>query len=119
LKDIVVLKSAEVDILEDGSLDYSDAALKELDFTICSIHSRFVLDREKQTERIMRAMDRPFFHILGHATGRLLLKRDEYELDWNELSAMQRNVAAILRLIPIPIAWTCLTRMHCLQKNTA
>ena len=54
LKGITLLKSAEVDILEDGSLDYSDAALKELDLTICSIHSRFALDKQRQTERILR-----------------------------------------------------------------
>ena len=79
-KNIHVLKSAEVDILEDGRLDYSNSALKELDLTVCSIHSRFSLDRRKQTERIMRAMDNRYFTILGHATGRLLLKREGYEL---------------------------------------
>ena len=81
LKNFVVLKSAEVDILEDGRFDYSDAVLKELDFTICSIHSRFALNKEQQTSRILRAMDNRYFTILGHATGRLLLKREGYELD--------------------------------------
>lgn len=76
-----ILKSAEVDILEDGSLDYSNAALKELDLTICSIHSRFALNKVQQTERVLRAMDSPYFNILGHATGRLLLSREGYELD--------------------------------------
>src|SRR5215211_8269697 len=59
LKGFRILKSAEVDILEDGRLDYSNAMLKELDLTICSIHSRFSLDKEQQTERILRAMDNP------------------------------------------------------------
>jgi DNA polymerase (family 10) len=81
LRGITVLKSAEVDILEDGSLDYSDAVLKELDFTVCSIHSKFSLSREQQTERLMRAMDNPYFNVLGHATGRLLLKRAGYGVD--------------------------------------
>ncbi len=81
LRGFRVLKSAEVDILEDGSLDYSNSALKELDLTICSIHSRFARNREQQTERIIRAMDNPYFTILGHATGRLLLKREGYEID--------------------------------------
>jgi DNA polymerase (family X) len=81
LKGFRILKSAEVDILEDGRLDYSNAVLKLLDFTICSIHSRFALNREQQTERILRAMDNRYFNILGHATGRLLLKREGYELD--------------------------------------
>jgi len=78
---IVVLKSAEVDILQDGSLDYSNSVLKELDFTICSIHSRFGQNRQEQTDRIRRAMDNPYFNILGHATGRLLLKREGYDVD--------------------------------------
>ena len=81
LDDFQVLKSAEVDILQDGTLDYSDAVLKELDLTICSIHSRFGLTKQQQTERILRAMDNRYFNILGHATGRLLLKREAYELD--------------------------------------
>lgn len=78
---IRILKSAEVDILADGSLDYPDDVLRELDYTVCSIHSRFGLNREQQTERVMRAMDNRYFNILGHATGRLLLKRPGYELD--------------------------------------
>jgi DNA polymerase (family 10) len=78
---IRILKSAEVDILADGSLDYPDDLLSELDYTICSIHSRFQLGRHEQTERVIRAMDHPAFTILGHATGRLLLKRAGYDLD--------------------------------------
>ena len=79
--DFRILKSAEVDILADGSLDYSDALLKKLDYTVCSIHSRFGLGKTEQTERILRAMDNRYFTILGHATGRLLLKRTGYEID--------------------------------------
>ena len=78
---IRILKSAEVDILADGTLDYPDTLLRELDYTVCSIHSRFGLGREAQTERILRAMDNPYFDILGHATGRLLLRRPGYEID--------------------------------------
>ena len=70
-----------MDILSDGSLDYPDELLKELDYTVCSIHSRFALGKEAQTERILRAMDNRYFNILGHATGRLLLKRPGYEID--------------------------------------
>jgi DNA polymerase (family 10) len=76
-----ILKSAEVDILMDGSLDYPDALLRELDYTICSIHSRFNLGRQEQTERILRALDHRFMNILAHPTGRLLLKRPGYEVD--------------------------------------
>jgi len=85
LQGLTILKASEVDILEDGRLDFSDKALKELDLTVCSIHSRFALNKQQQTERIMRAMDNPYFKILGHATGRLLLKREGYELDMDRL----------------------------------
>jgi DNA polymerase (family 10) len=81
LEGIRVLKSAEVDILADGTLDYPDELLKELDYTVCSIHSRFGLGKSEQTERILRAMDNRYFTILGHATGRLLLRRPGYEID--------------------------------------
>lgn len=81
LSGIRVLKSAEVDILADGALDYPDEILRELDYTVCSIHSRFAMNKEQQTERILRAMDNRYFNILGHATGRLLLKRPGYEIN--------------------------------------
>jgi len=81
LRGFRILKSSEVDILADGSLDYPDDLLRELDYTVCSIHSRFGLDRQQQTERLLRAMDNRYFNILGHATGRLLLKRPGYEID--------------------------------------
>lgn len=81
LSDLRILKSAEVDILADGTLDYPDDLLAELDYTVCSIHSRFTLNKTQQTERLLRAMDNPHCHILGHATGRLLLRRPGYEID--------------------------------------
>ncbi len=80
-----VLKSAEVDILAEGTLDYPDDVLKELDYTVCSVHSRFAFGKQQQTERILRAMDNRYFNILGHATGRLLLKRPGYELDMDRI----------------------------------
>jgi DNA polymerase (family 10) len=87
LKEIRILKSAEVDILADGALDYPDEVLRELDYTVCSIHSRFGLGKEQQTERILRAMDNRRFTILGHATGRLLLKRPGYEINIDRVVA--------------------------------
>src|ERR1044071_5576864 len=88
---IRILKSAEVDILADGSLDYPDDLLRELDYTVCSIHSRFGLNREQQTERVMRAMDNLHFNILGHATGRLLLKRPGYDVDIDRVIEQARK----------------------------
>jgi DNA polymerase (family 10) len=81
LRGFRVLKSAEVDIHVDGRLDYPDELLRELDYTVCSIHSRFGLGREQQTDRLLRAMDNPHCGIIGHATGRLLLRRPGYEID--------------------------------------
>ncbi|SCZ55584.1 DNA polymerase/3'-5' exonuclease PolX [Thiohalomonas denitrificans] len=79
--DIRILKGSEVDILEDGRLDLPDEILRELDITVCSVHSRFNLPEAQQTERILRAMDNPHFRILGHPSGRLLNKRDPYPMD--------------------------------------
>jgi DNA polymerase (family 10) len=76
-----VLKACEVDILADGTLDLPDAILNRLDLRICAIHYRFDLDREEQTERVLRAMDNRRFNILAHPTGRLLGERPGYEID--------------------------------------
>lgn len=102
LSGIQILKSAEVDILEFGDLDYSNAMLKELDFTICSIHSRFGRNKQQQTERIMRAMDNPYFTILGHATGRLLLKREGYELDIERIIGHAKDRSCYFEINPSP-----------------
>ncbi len=90
---IVVLKSIEVDILEDGSLDLPDSVLKELDFTVCAVHYKFNLSRKQQTERIMRAMDNPCFTILAHPSGRLINSREPYPIDLEKImeAAIERG----------------------------
>lgn len=85
LKGITVLKGIEVDILEDGSLDLPDEILKELDLRVCSIHSRFNLPEKKQTERVLRAMDNPYFNIFAHPTGRLINQRAPYEINTEKI----------------------------------
>ena len=102
LRGIHVLKSSEVDILADGSLDYPEEILKELDYTVCSIHSRFGLDRDAQTERLLRAMDNRYFNILGHATGRLLLKRPGYEIDVDRVIEHARANGCFLEINSSP-----------------
>jgi DNA polymerase (family X) len=87
LSGIRILKAAEVDILPNGALDYPDDLLRELDYTVCSIHSQFNLEKKQQTDRILRAMDNRYFNILGHATGRRLLKRPGYEIDIERIIA--------------------------------
>lgn len=93
-KDIRILKSIELDILEDGSLDLPDEVLKELDFTICSVHYRLNLPKDKQTERILRAMDNPYMNILGHPSGRLIQERPPMNLDMERIikEAAKRNI---------------------------
>jgi DNA polymerase (family 10) len=92
-KGIVILKSGEVDILDNGSLDLPDNILKELDLTVCAVHSKFNLSKERQTERIIRAMDNSYFNILAHPSGRLINERESYEVDMERLmkAAMERG----------------------------
>jgi len=93
-----ILKSIEVDILEDGSLDLSDDVLKELDIRVCSIHSKFKLPTDKQTERIIRAMDNPYFNILGHMTGRLLTSRKPYDLQIEKIFIAAKERGCFIEL---------------------
>ncbi len=81
LKGITILKGIEVEILEDGSLDLGDTVLSRLDLVVGTVHSYFGLAQEKQTERILRAMDHRYFSMLAHPTGRLLNEREAYQID--------------------------------------
>lgn len=78
---IRILKGTECDILRDGSLDYADDVLADLDFVVASIHSLFNLPPEEQTQRMLRAISNPYVDIIGHPTGRILLGREGYTLD--------------------------------------
>ncbi len=93
LDGISILKSTEVEILEDGSLDLPNHVLKELDFTVCAVHYQYDLSKDKQTARILRAMDNPYFTILAHPTGRLINERDPYAINLEALmnGAKQRG----------------------------
>jgi DNA polymerase (family X) len=84
---IRIFTGIEVDILADGALDLSDEVLAQMDIVIASVHSRFDQPYEEMTARILRAIENPYVRILGHPTGRLLLKREPYAL----------NTAAVLR----------------------
>ncbi|MGD0572171.1 MAG: DNA polymerase/3'-5' exonuclease PolX [Sedimentisphaerales bacterium] len=81
LRDITILAGAEVDILADGSLDYDDKLLAQLDFVIGSIHSRMSGDRQTLTNRVLKAMDNPHLHCIGHPTGRLIGEREPMDID--------------------------------------
>ncbi|MGC0776744.1 MAG: DNA polymerase/3'-5' exonuclease PolX [Candidatus Acidiferrum sp.] len=84
---IRVLAGAEVDILKDGALDYSGELLAQLDVVVCSIHSYFNLGREAMTERMLAAIENPYAQIIGHPTGRVLLRRDPIDYDMEKVLA--------------------------------
>ncbi|HUN25952.1 MAG TPA: DNA polymerase/3'-5' exonuclease PolX [Steroidobacteraceae bacterium] len=87
LRDLTVLKGAEVDILENGSLALPDEVLARLDLVVIAIHSHFDLSEARQTARVLRALERPHVSILAHPTGRLLAKREPYALDLDRVLA--------------------------------
>jgi DNA polymerase (family X) len=85
VKPMRVFRGSEVDILNDGTMDYGDAILSRLDFVIASIHSNFKTPKDEMTARILRAMDDPHVTFLGHLTGRLLLSREGYSVDYDRI----------------------------------
>jgi DNA polymerase (family 10) len=80
-KNFRIFAGVECDILRDGSLDFSDEVLADLDYAVASIHSVFNLPEAEMTRRIIRALENPYITMLGHPTGRLLLKREGYHVD--------------------------------------
>ena len=91
-----IFKGIESDILGDGSLDYTDDFLQRFEYIVVSVHSQFNLDREKMTTRIVRAIEHPAATIVGHLTGRLLLDREGYDVDVDQIiEAAARNRVAI------------------------
>ena len=109
---LTILKGIEVDILEDGSLDLPDEDLSRLDLVVGAVHSHFRLSREKQTERILRAMDRPHFTILAHPSGRLIDEREPYEVDMHRLIRHARERGCFLEVNAHPVRLD-LTDMNC------
>ncbi|HEY0758029.1 MAG TPA: DNA polymerase/3'-5' exonuclease PolX [Acidisarcina sp.] len=89
---IRVLPGIEVDILADGELDLSNDVLAQMEVVIASVHSLFNMPEQQMTERILRALENPYMRILGHPTGRLLLRRDAYDLN---LPAILTRAAAL------------------------
>ncbi|HEY4641529.1 MAG TPA: PHP domain-containing protein [Thermoanaerobaculia bacterium] len=93
IKSLRVFKGTEADILPDGTMDYGED-LDMFDFVVASIHSRFQMTEDEMTERILRALDDPRVTILGHLTGRRLLTRDGYRVDYDKIfdKCAERNV---------------------------
>ncbi len=118
IKGFTILKAIEVDILEDGSLDLPDDVLKRLDLVVGAVHSKFNLPREKQTERLLRAMENPYLDILAHPTGRILLKRDPYDLDVDAVISMAKETGVVLELNANPYRLD-LNDVYCRQAKEA
>jgi DNA polymerase (family 10) len=123
LTDFRVLKGVEADILADGRIDYDDDVLDRLDFVVASIHSRFAMDRDGMTARILRALDDPRVTILGHPTGRLLLSRQPYPMDLEAVleKAVALGVAVELNADPkrLDLDWRHLKRAKALGATVA
>jgi len=98
LKGFSILKGTEVDILKDGSLDYSDKVLAGLDWVIASVHDNFGMPEPKMTERILRAARHPHVHAIGHLTGRLIGSRNAYAVDVPAVIAACAEAGTVLEL---------------------
>jgi DNA polymerase (family 10) len=97
-KGFTILIGSEVNIQPDGSLDYSDEVLAELDWVNASVHSSFRTGEKRMTERIMAAMDNPYVDAIGHPTGRLILRREPYEVDIERLAQHAAQTGTMLEI---------------------
>jgi len=96
--DIIILSGIEMDILPDGSLDFDDELLSEVDIVIASIHSSFSQSREKIMERLKTALNNPHVDLIAHPTGRLIGRRDGYDVDVDELIELAKETNTALEL---------------------
>jgi len=97
-----LLKGCEANILNDGSLDIEANTLSELDFVIAGVHSNFKMSKEEMTERIIKAMRNPNVDIISHPTGRIIQKRDEYQIDFEKILKVARETGTILEINSYP-----------------
>lgn len=103
LTGFTILHGTEMDIRSDGSLDFPDEVLKELDIVIASIHSGFKQSREQMTSRIVAAMRNPYVSIIAHPTGRLIGERDAYEVDMDEVIRVAKETGTALEINAYPL----------------
>jgi len=107
-----IFAAVEVDIKSDFSLDFPDTILKDFDLVVGAIHTKFTQDRETMTRRIVGAMENPNVDIIAHPTGRLLGKRDPYEVDMEQLMETAKETGTILELNSFPDRLD-LNDLHC------
>ncbi|MCW3141849.1 MAG: DNA polymerase/3'-5' exonuclease PolX [Methanophagales archaeon] len=107
-----VLSSVEVDIKSDFSMDFPDEILKSLDLVVGAVHTKFSQDRDTMTKRIVTAMENPNVDIIAHPTGRVLGKRDPYEVDMERLMEVAKDTGTVMELNSFPDRLD-LNDMHC------
>lgn len=112
LSGITILHGIESDILPDGSLDYSDDILAQFDLVVASVHSHFSLSKYEQTQRILHALRNPYTTILGHPTGRLLLRRNGYEIDLDAIIAEAARTGTVIEFNVNPHRYDLDWRYH-------
>lgn len=118
-----IFSGVESDILLDGSLDYTDDILASFDFIVASVHTSFNMTREQATERLVTAIRNPYTRILGHPTGRLILRREGYPIDHETVlqACAEHNVAIEMNANPyrLDVDWTWIERARELGVRVA
>ncbi|MFN8355440.1 MAG: PHP domain-containing protein [Spirosomataceae bacterium] len=114
-----ILKGIESDILADGSLDYTDDILASFDYVVASVHQNLKMDKHKATQRLLRAIENPYTTILGHPTGRLLLSREGYPVDYKVIidACAEKGVVIEINASPyrLDLDWRWI--QYCLDKG--
>jgi DNA polymerase (family X) len=98
LEGMRLLAGSEVNILPDGSLDYEDELLARLDWVVASVHTAFGIGEQRMTERVIAAIEHPLVDAIGHPTGRLIERREPYELDLQEVFAAAARTGTLLEI---------------------
>lgn len=114
-----IFKGIESDILNDGSLDYNDDILKTFDFVVASVHSNLRMDEQKATTRLIKAVENPYTTILGHPTGRLLLSRKGYPIDYAKVidACAANNVVIEINANPLRLDLDWRWHRYALEKG--
>jgi len=102
LNGITILKGSEVDVKADGKLALGDSILKKLDVVIAAVHSGFKFPKDRMTKRILKAMDNPYVNVIGHPTGRLLQKRQPYEVELDKIFDKAKETEIALEINASP-----------------
>ena len=97
-----ILQGCEANIMPDGSIDITDDALAKLDYVIAGVHSQLKMEKNRMTERIIKAMKNPNVDIISHPTGRLIQRRDEYQIDFEKILKAAKETGAILEIDSFP-----------------